>query len=220
MHNSRKHANSKSRRPYPTTFFRDILLSRILRIFDAMIYPIVAYGDPVLKKEAEEIDEKYPRLKNLIVSMYETMSKANGVGLAAPQIGLSIRIFIIDASAFAEDHPELKGYRKTFINPIIVEEAGIKYEFNEGCLSIPGIREDINRQPEVVVEYFDEKFNLKEEKFNGIPARIIQHEYDHLEGILFTDLVSPFKKKLLKGKLSDISKGKVDVDYRMKFYKK
>jgi len=184
-----------------------------------MILPIVAYGDPVLKKEAEEIEEDYPFLGELIENMYETMYKAEGVGLAAPQIGKSIRLFIVDASPFAEDDPTLEGFKKTFINPIIVEEEGDEWAFNEGCLSIPGVRENVNRQPKITIEYMDEDFNLKEEVYEGIAARIIQHEYDHIEGILFTDHISPLKRRLLKGKLNNISKGNVKVSYRMKFPK-
>lgn len=184
-----------------------------------MILPIVAYGDPVLKKEAEEIEEDYPFLEELIENMYETMYKAEGVGLAAPQIGKSIRLFVVDASPFAEDEPELDGFKKTFINPIIVEEEGNEWAFNEGCLSIPGIRENVDRKPKITIEYMDEDFQLKEEVYEGIAARIIQHEYDHIEGILFTDYVSPLKRRLLKTRLNNISKGNVKVSYRMKFPK-
>ncbi len=184
-----------------------------------MILPIVAYGDPVLKKEAEEIEEDYPFLKELIDNMYETMYNAEGVGLAAPQIGKSIRLFIVDASPFEEDEPSLKDFKRTFINPIIVEEEGEEWSFNEGCLSIPGIRENVSRQPKIVIEYMDENFNIVEEEFEGIAARIIQHEYDHIEGILFTDHISPLKRRLLKGRLNNISKGNVKVNYRMKFPK-
>lgn len=185
-----------------------------------MILPIVAYGDPVLKKVAEEIDSDYPGLEQLIANMFETMYASKGVGLAAPQIGKSIRLFIIDASPFDDEYPELKDWKKVFINPRILEEEGKEWNFNEGCLSIPGIREDVERQPEVVLEYEDENFELHEEKFDGVIARVIQHEYDHLEGILFTDRLSPLKKRLIKGKLNDISKGIVDVDYKMKFPKR
>lgn len=185
-----------------------------------MILPIVAYGDPVLKKVAEEIDPDYPGLEKLIQDMYETMYSSKGVGLAAPQINKSIRLFIIDASPFADEYPELEGWKRTFINPRILEEEGEKWDFNEGCLSIPGIREDVARKPELILEYEDENFELHEEKFDGVVARVIQHEYDHLEGILFTDHLSPLKKRLLKGKLTDISKGIVDVNYKMKFVKR
>jgi peptide deformylase len=185
-----------------------------------MILPIVAYGDPVLKREADEIENDYPFLGELLENMYETMYNAEGVGLAAPQIGKSIRIFIVDASPFEEDDPKLKGFKKTFINPIIVEEEGKDWGFNEGCLSIPGIREDVMRHPDITIEYMDEKFNLIEEKYSGIAARIIQHEYDHVEGILFTDKINPHKRRLLKTKLNNISTGNVKVPYRMKFPKK
>lgn len=189
-----------------------------------MILPIVAYGDPVLKRMADEIEEDYPELDKLIADMFETMEGAQGVGLAAPQIGKSIRLFIVDGSPFAEDEDlegeereVLKDFRKVFINPIILEEAGEPWDFQEGCLSIPGIREDVKRPEELVIEYYDENWELKEETYFGIPARIIQHEYDHIEGVLFTDKLSALKKRLLKKKLSNISKGVVDVNYRMKF---
>ncbi|MCG3164667.1 MAG: Peptide deformylase [Bacteroidia bacterium] len=185
-----------------------------------MILPIVAYGDPVLKKTAEEIDSDYPGLDKLIQDMYETMYSSKGVGLAAPQIGKSIRLFVIDASPFEDEYPELRDWKRTFINPRILEEDGEEWNFNEGCLSIPGIREDVERKPELILEYEDENFELHEEKFEGIIARVIQHEYDHLEGVLFTDRLSPLKKRLLKGKLNDISKGIVDVNYKMKFPKR
>lgn len=183
------------------------------------ILPIVAYGDPVLKKVAEEIEEDYPGLDELIDNMFETMYKASGVGLAAPQIGKSIRLFIVDATPFCDEHPELDGFTKVFINPIILEEDGKKWDFNEGCLSIPGIREDVSRKPEITIEYYDENWELKEETYDGIAARVIQHEYDHIEGVLFTDHLAPLKRRMLKGRLNDISKGDVDVEYRMRFPK-
>jgi peptide deformylase len=184
-----------------------------------MILPIVAYGDPVLRQETKEIEENYPDLNLLIKDMFETMYASKGVGLAAPQIGLPIRLFIVDASGFNEDdeYPELEDYIRVFINPIIVEETGEEWKFEEGCLSIPGIREDVSRKPNVVIEYYNEKFELIEEKIDGIAARIIQHEYDHIEGILFTDHINPLKKRLIKGKLNDIAKGNIKVNYRMKF---
>lgn len=182
-----------------------------------MILPIVAYGDPVLKRKADDITKDYPGLTELIDNMWETMYEAHGVGLAAPQIGKSIRLFVVDASAFAEDEPELENFKKVFINARILTEEGEKWPFNEGCLSIPKIREDINRHPDITIEYVDENFKAHKESFSGMAARIIQHEYDHIEGILFVDHVSPLKKRLLAGRLSDISKGNVDVDYRMKF---
>lgn len=182
-----------------------------------MVLPIVAYGDPILKKVAEEIDENYPDLKGLISNMYETMYESSGVGLAAPQIDKSIRLFVVDASPFKEDDAKLADFKKVFINPIILQEEGEDWDFNEGCLSIPGIREDIKRKEKLVIEYYDENFELKEEVYEGLAARIIQHEYDHIEGILFTDRLNPFRRRLLKGKLNDIAKGKIESDYKMKF---
>jgi peptide deformylase len=190
-----------------------------------MILPIVAYGDPVLKKEAEEITKDHEGLSELIDSMFETMYAANGVGLAAPQIGKSIRLFIVDASPFADDEddqpdPKAKGlenFKKVFINPIIEEESGEEWAFQEGCLSIPKIREDVYRKEKIVLTYFDENFDFHEEEFDGYAARVIQHEYDHIEGILFTDHLSPLKRKLLTKKLANISRGEVDVDYKMTF---
>jgi len=191
-----------------------------------MILPIVAYGDPVLKKEAEEIESNFDGLHKLIDNMFETMYAANGVGLAAPQIGKSIRLFVVDASPFAEPEEDgtidemgkgLENFKKVFINPIIEEETGEKWSFNEGCLSIPGVREDVTRHGMITVTYFDENFEFKEEEFDGYAARVIQHEYDHLEGVLFTDYVGPLRRRLIKRKLTDISKGIVDVGYRMKF---
>jgi peptide deformylase len=191
-----------------------------------MILPVIAYGDPILKKEAEEIDENYKDLEQLIENMFETMYEASGVGLAAPQIGQSIRLFIVDASPFAEveegEEPDplaegLDGFKKVFINPIIEDEEGEEWAFAEGCLSIPKIREEVYRKPKIKITYFDENWEFKEEEYDGYAARIIQHEYDHVEGILFTDHLSPLKKRMLKKKLVNISKGDVDVHYRMKF---
>ncbi|NNF19046.1 MAG: peptide deformylase [Flavobacteriaceae bacterium] len=189
-----------------------------------MILPIIAYGDPVLRKVGEEIDQEYPKLEELIENMWETMYHANGVGLAAPQIGLPIRLFLVDASPFAEDdelseeeRAQLEGFKKVFINAEILEEDGDPWAFNEGCLSIPEIREDVQRNEQITIRYMDENFKQFEETFDGLLARVIQHEYDHIEGILFTDKLSSLKKRLLKGKLSNISKGKVNVDYRMRF---
>lgn len=185
-----------------------------------MIYPITAYGDPVLRKKALPISKDYPDLKELIENMFETMYHSSGVGLAAPQIGLSIRLFVIDSTPFKDDDDETNGFKKVFINAEIIEEDGEKWKFNEGCLSIPGIREDVERKDLVVIKYLDENFKEHQEEYDGIRARIIQHEYDHIQGVLFTDHLSPFKKRLLKGKLSDIAKGIVDAEYRMRFYKK
>ena len=191
-----------------------------------MIYPIIPYGNFILRKECDEIDEGKD-VTELVESMFETMYAAKGVGLAAPQIGKSLRLFVVDATPFSEEEPEgevekidfplLKSLKKVFINPIIEDQMGQKWPFSEGCLSIPGIREDVVRKSEIEISYFDENWNYKEEVFRGLGARIIQHEYDHIEGVLFTDHLNPFKRQLLKRKFTDISKGKVDVDYRMKF---
>ncbi|HBR52707.1 MAG TPA: peptide deformylase [Flavobacteriaceae bacterium] len=191
-----------------------------------MILPIVAYGDPVLRKKATVINENYPKLDALIENMFDTMYGARGIGLAAPQIGLAIRVFIVDASPFEDDEDLTEeeqqlcaNFKKVFINAKIVEEEGDEWAFNEGCLSIPNITEDVFRQPTITIEYHDEDFNKHTETYDGIVARIIQHEYDHIEGILFTDKLSVLKKRLLKSKLTNISKGKIDVSYRMKFPK-
>lgn len=190
-----------------------------------MILPIVAYGDAVLKKQAEEIDKNYPNLKELIENMFETMYSAQGVGLAAPQIGLSIRLFVVDGSPFADEEDEepdpkaegIDGFKKVFINPIIEEETGEKWGFHEGCLSIPKIREEVFRKENITISYYDENWQLHEENYSGYKARIIQHEYDHVEGILFTDHLSVLKKKMLTKKLQNISKGDISVGYKMKF---
>ncbi|MCW5515953.1 peptide deformylase [Muriicola sp. Z0-33] len=189
-----------------------------------MILPILAYGDPVLRKKASEIQKDYPNLKELVANMFETMYKASGVGLAAPQVGVPIRLFVIDATPFADDEelsPEeqkvLEGFKKVFINAKMEDESGKSWLFNEGCLSIPDIREDVSRKDTIKITYLDENFKSQTEQYDGLLARVIQHEYDHLEGILFTDKLSSLKKRLLKGKLSNISKGKINVDYRMRF---
>jgi peptide deformylase len=191
-----------------------------------MILPIVAYGDPVLKRVADEIDADYEGLNELIDNMFETMYNAQGVGLAAPQIGKSIRLFIVDGSPFAEIEegeeadPKATGmenFVQVFINPIIEEEEGQEWGFNEGCLSIPKIREEVQRKPKIRITYYDREWNLKDEVYEGYSARIIQHEYDHIEGKLFTDRISPLKRKLLAKRLTNITKGIVDVDYRMRF---
>ena len=191
-----------------------------------MILPIVAYGDPVLKKKTSPITVGYPNIKSLISDMYNTMYAANGVGLAAPQIGLSIRLFLVDTKPFSDDDSlsssnrnKLKNFKKTFINPEIIEESGEEWSFNEGCLSIPGIREDVMRKNQIKIRFQDENFVEKTENFEGLIARVIQHEYDHIEGILFTDKVSNFKRRLIKSKLASISKGKVSTDYKMRFPK-
>jgi len=182
-----------------------------------MILPIVAYGDPVLRKETKEIGKTYPNLNELIENMFETMYEAPGVGLAAPQIGLSIRLIVMDGTAFADDEPVLQDYKKVFINPVIVEEEGEEWLFNEGCLSFPGLREDVARKPTITIEYYDEHFEFHKETIDGIKARIIQHEYDHLEGVVFIDHLSSLKKTLLKRQLNEITKGDVEVSYKMKF---
>lgn len=179
-----------------------------------MIYPVVVYGHPVLRKKALAFEPGDAELSALITNLYETMHSSDGVGLAAPQVGISKRIFVVDASPFAEDEPELEGFRKAFVNPEIVERYGETVTFNEGCLSLPNIREDVNRPAGVRIRYVDEQFTPVEETYEGIAARIIQHEYDHLDGILFTDLVSPIRKKLLARKLQAISKGKFEATYR------
>jgi peptide deformylase len=189
-----------------------------------MTLPIVAYGDPVLRKKAKEIDSDYPNFVALLENMFETMYGARGIGLAAPQVGLPIRLFIVDATPFEDDDDLSEAereycstFKKVFINAKILEEEGDEWAFNEGCLSIPEINEDVFRQPQITMEYMDENFEKHTETFDGIVARIIQHEYDHIEGVLFTDKLSPLKKRLIKGKLANISKGKIDVSYRMRF---
>src|SRR5690606_1602689 len=174
-----------------------------------MKLPIIAYGDPVLRQKAKEIDASYPNLHELISNMFETMYAASGVGIAAPQIGKSIRLFVIDASPYEDDEPKLKDFKKVFINPKIIDEFGDTWLSSEGCLSIPDIREDVSRHPALRLKYLDENFVGHEETYDGLAARVIQHEYDHIEGKLFTDRLSPLKKALLKGKLDAISKGKV-----------
>lgn len=191
-----------------------------------MILPVVAYGDPILKREGEELEKGFPKLKELIANMFETMYAAQGVGLAAPQIGKSIRLFIVDGSPFAEKEEDeeedplavdMEDFKKVFINPIIESESGEEWGFREGCLSIPTIREEVFRKEKVKISYFDENWDFKEEEFEGYKARIIQHEYDHVDGVLFTDHLSSLKRKLLTKKLQNITKGDVDHDYRMKF---
>ena len=192
-----------------------------------MKFPILAYGHPTLRKVAKDISPDYPDLQKLIDEMFEAMYESSGVGLAAPQIDKSIRLFVIDAEPFAElyEHmteaqkSQLKG-KRVFINAEILEETGKEWAFTEGCLSIPGINEDVMRQEKIKIRYLDRNFKEHLEEIDGILARVIQHEYDHLDGILFTDHLSSFKKRLLKRKLENISKGKVNVDYRMKFPKK
>lgn len=179
-----------------------------------MIYPIIAYGDSVLKKPARDLKKGEVELSKLVEDMYETMYEAHGVGLAAPQIGLGYRLFIVDGEPLDEN---LKDFKKVFVNPVILEQEGTEWPFEEGCLSIPGIRSEVLRAPKLKIKYLDENWNEFTEEFDGLRARIIQHEYDHIQGVLFIDHLSAIKKRLIKAKLSNISKGKVDVDYKMKF---
>jgi peptide deformylase len=189
-----------------------------------MILPIVAYGDSVLKKKAVNVDKHHLNLKELISDMWETMYAAHGVGLAAPQIGESLRLFIVDGSPFAQDkslgyeeQQELRTFIKVFINPEIISYNGLKESFNEGCLSIPDVREDVTRVSAIEIVYYNEQFQKVEEKITGLAARIVQHEFDHIEGILFTDKLGTLKKKLLKPKLTQISRGNIKPDYLMRF---
>ncbi len=189
-----------------------------------MILPIVAYGDPVLRKTGVVIEMDHPHLKQIITDMWETMYKANGLGLAAPQVGLPLRLFVIDSTPFAEDdelsrdeQEKLRNFKKVFINATMEEETGRDWAFNEGCLSIPDIHEDITRKDTITIRYMDENFETFIETYDGLLARVIQHEYDHIEGVLFTDKISTLKKRLLKSRLSNISKGKIKVDYKMRF---
>lgn len=198
-----------------------------------MILPIVVYGDPVLRKVAEDIDKDYAGLDQLIKDMFETMYAASGVGLAAPQIGKAIRLFVIDTEPFVadeddedyeedeftpEERKQLKAFKKVFINARVIDEQGEPWKFREGCLSIPKIREEVLRKDTVTIEYYDQNFKKHTETYNGLIARVIQHEYDHIQGVLFTDKISPFIRKLISGKLTDISKGKVSADYKIKVY--
>tara|TARA_B100000902_G_scaffold184987_1_gene177515 strand:- start:98 stop:685 length:588 start_codon:yes stop_codon:yes gene_type:complete len=192
-----------------------------------MILPIISYGSSVLKKTAKEITSDYPNLSELIANMWETMYAANGVGLAAPQIGLSIRVFVIDASPFVDEEnmsikeiETINTFKKVFINPKIISEEGNLWDFNEGCLSIPDVREDISRKEKISINFFDENFEPQKLKLNGLAARVVQHEFDHIEGVLFTDHLSSLKKRLIKNRLSLISKGDITVDYKMSFPKK
>jgi peptide deformylase len=182
-----------------------------------MVLPIVAYGHPVLRKVAVDIDKDYPDLTQLINDMFETMYASSGVGLAAPQINRSIRLMVIDANPFAEDVPEAKDFKRVFINAHIIEETGGEWTFNEGCLSIPEIREDVIRKQAIRIQYYDENWKFHDESYTNVMGRIIQHEYDHLEGTLFVDRVNSFRKVLLRRRLQDISQGKIQVDYKMIF---
>ena len=189
-----------------------------------MILPIVAYGDPILKKKTADVEKHHLKLKELISDMWETMYAAYGVGLAAPQIGESLRLFIVDGSPFAQDKSldhveqrELRVFKKVFINPQIISYSGLEESFNEGCLSIPDVREDVSRLSTIEIVYYNEQFEKVEEEISGLAARIVQHEYDHIEGVLFTDKLGPLKKKLLKPKLAQIARGNVKPDYLMRF---
>ncbi|PWA10893.1 peptide deformylase [Flavobacterium laiguense] len=192
-----------------------------------MILPIIGYGDPVLRKIGEELTPEYPNLKEIIANMYDTMYNACGVGLAAEQVGLSLRLFVVDTTPFSDDEDledkeqdQLKGFKRTFINAKMIKEEGEEWAFNEGCLSIPDVREDVYRNPTITIEYCEEDFVMKTEVFDGLIARVIQHEYDHIEGILFTDKISSLKKRLIQKKLKNIIEGKTFQDYRMKFFGK
>jgi len=188
-----------------------------------MILPVVGYGDPVLRKRGAEISKEYPKLRQLIENMFDTMYNAYGVGLAAPQVGFSLRLFVIDTTAFVDndelskqEKESVRGFKKAFINPTIIKEEGAFWSFNEGCLSIPGIHENVVRHDTITIEYFDENFVRHTEIFDGLKARVIQHEYDHIEGILFIDKISPFKKRLIQKKLKNIKEGKTNTNYQIK----
>jgi peptide deformylase len=189
-----------------------------------MVYPIYVYGSTVLRKIAKDIPQDFDGLDQLIEDMFETMAFSEGVGLAAPQIGKSIRLFCIDATRTENDDEEedgeeyesLKDFKKAFINPQIIEETGSKWMFNEGCLSIPLLREDVERHSRIRIQYYDPDWNFHDEVYDGVKARIIQHEYDHLEGVMFVDRINPLRKKLIKGRLNAITKGKVDIDYKIR----
>lgn len=192
-----------------------------------MILPIIGYGDPVLRKKGVDIAKDDPNLKQIVADMYETMYNAFGVGLAAPQVGLAIRLFIVDTKPFSDDEDlpkeeqeQLANFKKTFINPVMLKEEGEEWGFNEGCLSIPEVREDVYRHEKITIEYYDEDFNKHTDVYDGLIARVIQHEYDHIEGILFTDKISSLKKRLIQKKLQNIMEGKTRPDYKMKFIAK
>jgi peptide deformylase len=192
-----------------------------------MVLPIYGYGEPVLRKKADDITPEYPKLSELISNMYETMYYAYGVGLAAPQIGLPVRLFIVDTEPFSEgedfsisEKEQLKNFKKTFINAKITIEEGKEWAFNEGCLSIPDVREDVIRKEKITITYQDEHFQTHTETFDGLIARVIQHEYDHIEGVLFTDRISTLRRTLVKKRLQNIMEGKIRADYKMKFFQK
>lgn len=184
-----------------------------------MILPVYAYGQPVLKKVGEEVDENYENLDTLLADMWETMYNAHGVGLAAPQIGLAIRIFLVDTVQIMEEGKEDEGIKKAFINAEILEEEGEPWDYEEGCLSIPHLRGDVSRQPKIKIRYQDEQFKEHIEEYEGTNARVIQHEYDHIEGVLFTEKLKPLKRRMMQRKLDAIKKGNVSADYKMKFKK-
>ena len=179
-----------------------------------MTYPIYVYGHPVLRKIAKDIEKDHPDLATLIADMFETMYNSDGLGLAAPQIGKSLRIFVIDGEPLGEDHPEMKDFKKVYINPRVVERKGEKVPMNEGCLSLPGIHEEVDRESELRIQYYDQDWNYHDEVYTGYKARVVLHEYDHLDGILFPDRLSPLRRRLIRGKLNDLSKGKFSADYR------
>ncbi len=181
-----------------------------------MIYPVTVFGDPVLRKKAEPITKDFPNLKEFVQNMFDTMYNSDGVGLAAPQVGQAIRIFVIDSTTDEEEEDEVPGIKRAFINPEILEKKGDEWVMNEGCLSLPEIREDVSRPETVKIKYIDEDFNEHIEEFSGFTSRVIQHEYDHLEGVMFVDYLNPLKKRILKSKLTAISKGKVIPKYRIK----
>ena len=181
-----------------------------------MILPMYIFGQPVLRKVANEVEENYPNLKELINNMFETLKRSEGVGLAAPQIGLPIRLFIVDLDCLSQDSPEFKGYLKTFINPEIVELSKETCSIEEGCLSVPGIHEPVKRPSKILLNYLDENFEEHEEWFEGFPARVVQHEYDHLDGKMFIDHLSAFRKQLIKSKLIAMTKGKFEASYKCK----
>ena len=184
-----------------------------------MILPIVAFGSPILRKKCVEMSPDYPELEMLLKNIWETMYEAHGVGLAAPQINKALCLFLIDTTPFVDDEEETEEVivKQVFINPKILKETGEEWDFNEGCLSIPEVREDISRKPNITIEYFDENFEKHTDTYDGLTARVIQHEYDHIDGILFTDKISALRKRMIKGKLLDISKRKVNVTYKMRF---
>jgi len=179
-----------------------------------MIYPIYVYGHPVLRKVAKNISRDHPGLDTLINDMFETMYSSDGLGLAAPQIGKSLRLFVIDGEPLAEDHPEMKDFRMAFINPQVIERKGEKVPMNEGCLSLPGLHEEVDRESEIHIQFYDSDWNLHDEVYNSYKARVVLHEYDHLDGILFPDRLSPLRRRLIKGKLNDISRGRFEASYR------